>query len=133
VASSVRGAITNFSLEQKCEHEVNKVYREKLSAQLHYFTELSASGCRPPRRQPNFGKQMMYIASQTLNLTLSHSLPAAAFCVTCHPSSPSSHPLLSHGFSRCRNVELVPLCASSWSHSSGFSIVLTLSIGSHAA
>ena len=114
VASSVRGAITNFSLEQKREHKVNKVYREKLSTQLHHFAELSASSCRPSRCcQPNFGKQTMYIAIQTSNLMSLHSLSTTTFCVTYHPSSSLSCHLLSLNFLGNRNVELIPLCASS--------------------
>jgi hypothetical protein len=58
VASSVRGAVAGFSLEQQREHEANKIYYEKLLAQLKHLTELSANGCCPSRREPNFSKQL---------------------------------------------------------------------------
>ena len=90
VASSVRGAVTGFSLEQKCEHEANKVYQDKLLAQLAYLTELSASGCRPSRRQSNFGEYMMYVAIETRFYVLSQSFHRLPLC---HPPSLKHLPL----------------------------------------
>jgi hypothetical protein len=66
VASSVQGAVAGFSLEQKQEREANKVYQDKLFAQPKYLTELSASGCRPSRRRPNFGEQDCIDCNQSL-------------------------------------------------------------------